>query len=164
MTSDAQQACDEGFDILISDENIQCIQKLSAPKMVSCLENYLLINNECALPLHSPPDFICPEGFIPLSNGQCQKDIKFPATLECPTGYLLINGKCERRIDTSILQIQRSCPLGFNIDAAGHCIKQVSVNAKMVCPEGFNKVPQSSNTVDCVKFTIVPATAKCLHG
>ncbi|OII76295.1 hypothetical protein cand_010530 [Cryptosporidium andersoni] len=164
LTSDAQQACDEGFDILISDENIQCIQKLSAPKMVSCLENYLLINNECALPLHSPPDFICPEGFIPLSNGQCQKDIKFPATLECPTGYLLINGKCERRIDTSILQIQRSCPLGFNIDAAGHCIKQVSVNAKMVCPEGFNKVPQSSNTVDCVKFTIVPATAKCLHG
>ncbi|KAH7647926.1 hypothetical protein FG379_000988 [Cryptosporidium bovis] len=166
LTSDAQQACDDGMDILMDDSlGIQCIQKLVAPKLISCPDKYLLLDNECAMPMHSKPDLICPETFVPLSNGNCQKDIRVPAALECPPEYDLLNGECEKRVEIPVTQVNMACPLGFTLDTNGNCTKQVSVNANYYCREGYEKSPMGGiGDNGCVKATVIDAKYRCSEG
>ncbi|POM83613.1 hypothetical protein CmeUKMEL1_08270 [Cryptosporidium meleagridis] len=162
LTADAQKACDEGLDILM-DENvgIQCVQNLVAPKLISCPENYLLLENECVFPMHSKPDLICPESFVPLSNGNCQKDIRVPAALECPPEYILNNGECEKRVEVPISQFNKICPLGFNLDTDGNCTKQINMNALFTCKEGYEKSPVGNGENGCVRSIVIDARYRC---
>ncbi|KAF7456217.1 oocyst wall protein [Cryptosporidium felis] len=162
LTAEAHQACDEGWDILMDDTaGLQCIQKLVAPKLISCPDNYLLLENECAFPMHSRPDLICPETFVPLSNGNCQKDIRVPAALECPPEYILVEGDCEKRVEIPVTQFNRICPLGFSLDSGGSCTKQVNMNARFTCREGYEKSPMGDGERGCVRSIIIDAKFRC---
>ncbi|KAJ1605120.1 oocyst wall protein 7 [Cryptosporidium canis] len=162
LTSDTQQTCDEGSDILMDEAvGIQCIQKLLAPKLISCPENYLLVENECVFPMHSKPDLICPESFVPLNNGNCQKDIRVPAALECPPEYVLSNGECEKRVEMPVSQFNKICPLGFTLDTDGNCTKQVNVNASYTCKEGYERSSMDNGESSCVRSVIIDARHRC---